>query len=129
MRHPPTHSLSLVLSLVHTQAVCSAGLRVSDGSGLLVSVSRGVSQAGKGSYGAAAAALKALIDEARHGAASASTITESLSEDKKEFIAFALEQSALQFGSFTLKSGRVSPFFFNAGMFCSGKSLSTLCRY
>eukprot|EP00392_Amoebophrya_sp_AT5.2_P019101 g19814.t1 len=44
----------------------------------------------------------------------------STSDYKPEFISFCLEQQVLRFGSFTLKSGRVSPYFFNAGKFSSG---------
>ncbi len=47
---------------------------------------------------------------------------------QKEFIQFALSEKVLQFGSFQLKSGRISPYFFNAGLFCHGKSLSILSR-
>lgn len=43
-----------------------------------------------------------------------------------QFIAFALATGVLKFGSFTLKSGRQSPYFFNSGLFNSGKSLSKL---
>ena len=45
---------------------------------------------------------------------------------KKEFIDLALELGVLKFGEFTLKSGRVSPYFFNAGGFDDGASLSEL---
>lgn len=45
---------------------------------------------------------------------------------QKEFINFALQEEVLKFGSFTLKSGRTSPYFFNAGLFNSGKALVTL---
>ena len=45
------------------------------------------------------------------------------------FIKFALEQGVLRFGSFVLKSGRNSPYFFNSGLFNSGGSLARLARF
>jgi orotate phosphoribosyltransferase len=45
---------------------------------------------------------------------------------QREFIEFALENQVLKFGSFVLKSGRTSPYFFNAGLFNSGKSLNAI---
>ncbi len=48
---------------------------------------------------------------------------------KKEFIALALELGVLRFGEFTLKSGRVSPYFFNAGLFYTGYAAAKLGRY
>ena len=47
---------------------------------------------------------------------------------QREFLQLALQKKALRFGEFTLKSGRVSPYFFNAGLFDSGAALATLGR-
>lgn len=48
---------------------------------------------------------------------------------QRDFIEFAIEQNVLRFGEFTLKSGRVSPYFFNAGLFNSGQALAKLGRF
>ncbi|MBK8957916.1 MAG: orotate phosphoribosyltransferase [Proteobacteria bacterium] len=48
---------------------------------------------------------------------------------QRDFIEFALQRGALRFGEFTLKSGRLSPYFFNTGTFDSGAALSDLGRY
>ncbi|EGR3963557.1 orotate phosphoribosyltransferase [Vibrio cholerae] len=48
---------------------------------------------------------------------------------QREFIEFALEKQVLKFGEFTLKSGRKSPYFFNAGLFNTGRDLARLGRF
>ena len=45
---------------------------------------------------------------------------------KKTFIKLAIDKDALKFGSFKLKSERMSPYFFNSGVFSDGKSLSII---
>lgn len=48
---------------------------------------------------------------------------------KKEFLEFAIAAGVLRFGEFTLKSGRLSPYFFNAGLFNTGLHLAKLGRF
>ena len=48
---------------------------------------------------------------------------------QREFLEFAIRQGVLRFGEFTLKSGRTSPYFFNAGLFNTGAALARLGRY
>jgi orotate phosphoribosyltransferase len=48
---------------------------------------------------------------------------------QREFIEFALDHEVLRFGSFTLKSGRTSPYFFNAGRLDTGAGLAALGRF
>ncbi len=48
---------------------------------------------------------------------------------QREFLDFALDLGVLRFGQFTLKSGRVSPYFFNAGLFNTGAALARLGRF
>lgn len=48
---------------------------------------------------------------------------------QREFLEFVISNKVLQFGEFTLKSGRKSPYFFNAGAFKTGKALAQLGRY
>ena len=47
---------------------------------------------------------------------------------QREFLDLAIARKVLRFGEFTLKSGRVSPYFFNAGLFDSGRALCSLGR-
>jgi orotate phosphoribosyltransferase len=48
---------------------------------------------------------------------------------QRQFIEFALNKQVLKFGEFTLKSGRKSPYFFNAGLFNTGRDLALLGRF
>jgi hypothetical protein len=56
------------------------------------------------------------------------TTTTLLLSHQREFLEFSLAQGVLKFGSFVLKSGRTSPYFFNAGLFSSGAALHRLGR-
>ena len=48
---------------------------------------------------------------------------------KQEFIGFMIDSKVLKFGEFTLKSGRKSPFFMNAGAYVTGEQLRKLGQY
>ncbi|KAJ2019132.1 hypothetical protein IW146_008368 [Coemansia sp. RSA 922] len=52
-----------------------------------------------------------------------------LEQYQRDFISFAIADGVLSFGEFTLKSGRKSPYFFNAGKFNSGASLAKIGQY
>lgn len=52
-----------------------------------------------------------------------------LKPHQRDFIEFAIQKNVLKFGEFTLKSGRVSPYFFNAGLFDDGLSLAKLGEF
>ncbi|HFB66955.1 MAG TPA: orotate phosphoribosyltransferase [Aeromonadales bacterium] len=52
-----------------------------------------------------------------------------MSDFRADFIDFALERAVIRFGEFTLKSGRSSPYFFNAGLFNRGSDMVKLCHY
>ena len=57
------------------------------------------------------------------------TDTTSMDTFRQDFLRFALECDVLRFGEFTTKSGRLSPYFFNSGLFNTGDSLARLGRY
>jgi orotate phosphoribosyltransferase len=53
----------------------------------------------------------------------------SLDADRREFVQFALKEGVLRFGSFVTKSGRTSPYIFNAGLFNTGASVGKLAQF
>lgn len=106
-----------------------AGLN-SAGTCMLIPVSRGISRAEDPA--AAAKELQEKIQAVREqvvseaAASTSSTPATSLQEYQREFLEFSLAEGVLKFGSFVLKSGRTSPYFFNAGLFASGAALYKL---
>ena len=48
---------------------------------------------------------------------------------RREFVDFAIRAGVLRFGEFRTKAGRLSPYFFNAGLFCDGERLGALARF
>lgn len=124
--------------------VCDVALR-EDGKGLLINVSRGISKADD--MKEAARTYRDAINEklsqvmkkrqSIHSNNKKRRLVDVNSDDgtnidlkeyQSQFIAFALKHEALLFGSFTLKSGRISPYFFNAGKFSSGEAIHVLGR-
>jgi orotate phosphoribosyltransferase len=62
--------------------------------------------------------------------AAAAPTRPSQSEDfRREFVEFAIRAGVLRFGEFKTKAGRLSPYFFNAGLFCDGERLGELSRF
>jgi orotate phosphoribosyltransferase len=55
--------------------------------------------------------------------------TQAQNQFRQEFIAFAIKKDVLRFGEFTTKAGRLSPYFFNAGLFDDGESLMKLGEF
>lgn len=52
-----------------------------------------------------------------------------MADFRKDFIAFCLDKGVLKFGQFVTKSGRTTPYFFNAGLFNTGASLERLAQF
>src|SRR5438874_13107475 len=48
---------------------------------------------------------------------------------RREFVDFAIRAGVLRFGEFKTKAGRLSPYFFNAGLFCDGERLGALAHF
>lgn len=57
------------------------------------------------------------------------TLPTNMQDYQKAFIEFAISRQVLRFGEFTLKSGRISPYFFNAGLFHTGRDLARLGHF
>ncbi|SRR5690606_1774517 len=53
-------------------------------------------------------------------------VAQNMYDYQREFIEFAIARNVLRFGEFTLKSGRISPYFFNAGLFNSSRALAQI---
>jgi len=107
-------------------AACRCGMNAS-GSKMLIPVSRGISRA-KGNLSEKAKEFKDNINNAKIGALETVPTDETgASRDvttyQKDFLEFSLALGVLKFGSFVLKSGRTSPYFFNAGLFSTGAAL------
>ena len=113
------------------EEACAAGFN-SDGTAMLIPVSRGISKAADPA--AAAKELVENINKVRSKIQQGKTTSSTRSDDtnntiqpyQKDFLEFSLAEGVLKFGSFTLKSGRTSPYFFNAGLFASGAALFKL---
>ena len=113
------------------EEAAKAGLR-EDGLGLLVPVSRGIARADD--IKAAAESFRDQLNSVRESlreSASKKSKTEDIEELKEyqtNFINLALDCQVLRFGSIKLKSGRMSPYFFNAGLFFTGTAMDQLGR-
>lgn len=135
-------ALSAGLILDESSSSSGGGGSASAG-GMLIPVSRGISRAEHPGQAAKELvdAINAVRDKLQKAAAAAvadggggvdntDALSSSSSEDilpyQKQFLEFSLHEGVLKFGSFTLKSGRTSPYFFNAGLFATGKALHQL---
>mmetsp|Transcript_51683 Transcript_51683/g.102764 ORF Transcript_51683/g.102764 Transcript_51683/m.102764 type:complete len:515 (-) Transcript_51683:197-1741(-) len=114
------------------EAVCQLAI-TGDGYGLLLPISRGISAAADPRK--SAKDYTDTINVIRHRkmqqnkntVAAVAGDASFLEDYQKSFIEEALSLNVLRFGSFTLKSGRNSPYFFNAGLFNTGRAQSKLC--
>ena len=52
-----------------------------------------------------------------------------MSQFRQAFIRFAIQHDVLRFGEFQTKAGRLSPYFFNSGLFQDGAALRELCQF
>ncbi len=114
------------------EEACKAGFNA-EGTAMLIPVSRGISKAEDPGKAAKELAEKinAVRTKIKEESISSSSSSSNQADDtieayQKEFLEFSLSQNVLKFGSFVLKSGRTSPYFFNAGLFASGAALFKL---
>jgi len=116
------------------EEACMAGFNA-NGTAMLIPVSRGISKSIN--PGEAAKELVEKINKVRCKIQKVKTYvtstsscdvikTNTIESYQKDFLEFSLAEGVLKFGSFTLKSGRTSPYFFNAGLFASGAALFKL---
>jgi len=107
---------------------CRAAL-TQDGYGLLLPISRGISKSSDPA--ATAKQFRDAINAIRHQKIAEAKQEphqgSSLKPHQRDFIELALSLQVLKFGDFTLKSGRKSPYFFNAGLFNTGMAQARLC--
>lgn len=116
------------------ESCCRAAIRP-DGYGLLLPISRGISAAKDPTEAAKGFrdAINKVRKEKTEAAASCGTAngtpraSDGLKQFQKDFVDLALSANVLKFGDFDLKSGRKSPYFFNAGLFNTGRSQAKLC--
>lgn len=64
-----------------------------------------------------------------HSSLDAAAVSGSTADFRQEFICFCVAQGVLKFGSFITKSGRATPYFFNAGLFNTGAALDSLAQF
>jgi uridine monophosphate synthetase len=107
---------------------CRAGMNAK-GTGMLVPVSRELSRSTD--LAAKAQELRDAINAARIPPSTDDDVEENkettyIEPYQKAFLEFSLAEGVLKFGSFVLKSGRTSPYFFNAGLFSKGGALHKL---
>ena len=115
------------------EEACAAGFNA-EGTAMLIPVSRGISKAADpaGAARELVEKINAVRSKLKEASATTTTTTEADSSSdniqpyQKEFLEYSLSQNVLKFGSFVLKSGRTSPYFFNAGLFASGAALFKL---
>lgn len=112
---------------------CQAAI-TEEGYGLLLPISRGISAASDPAEAARGFrdGINAIRDKIRRQQAEVTVASPpkrlaGLEPYQQDFIELALSSQVLRFGEFTLKSGRMSPYFFNAGLFCSGGALARVC--